>query len=314
MTIGLDFANAKHVRQNARSPNDLNNTPHYLHTMKKVENKIEHSIQDITQKFVKKGYSHKHVIDAYTKETEIWPSEKLIFDKCFYKPGMILDVGCGAGRTSFELAKRGHKVVGIDLSQALIDRAKERALREKVSITFKVMNALKLAFRNNYFSGAIFSYNGIGFIPRKEGKLKFLKGIYRVLKPNAYFFFNTHNIFALNKYFPIHLKQFLKITFAKVLSINIREKEYGEKYDDTFQSEALYIDIKTRKTMTELIRKSGLNLIYFNSKRGIEQNRPFSILKDYFGVGNYLFYICQKPSKIKIHRLARTQNRNGFRP
>lgn len=274
--------------------------------MEKIENKTEYSIQDITEKFVKKGYSYKQVIDAYTKETKIWPSEKLIFDKYFYKPGIILDIGCGAGRTSFELAKRGHKVVGIDLSQALIDRAKERALREKVSITFKVMNALKLAFPDDYFDAAIFSYNGIGFIPRKEGKLKFLKEVYRVLKPGSYFFFNTHNIWSLNRYFPIHLKQFLKITFAKIFSITIREKEYCEKYDNTRQSEAPYIDIKTRKTMTDLIRKSGLKLVYFNSKRGIKQNRTFSIVKDYFGVGNYLFYICQKPSKIKIQRLALT--------
>lgn len=264
--------------------------------MVKIENKTEYSIQNIIQELVEKGYSRKHVIDAYTQETKIWPSEKMIFNKYFSKLGIILDIGCGAGRTSFELAKMGHKVIGIDLSQPLIDAAKKRLLQEKVSVTFKVMNALKIDFPNNYFDGAIFSYNGIGFIPRKEGKLKLLKEVYRVLKPGSYFFFNTHNIWSLNRYSPIHMKNFLRITFAKLFHLNIREKEYGEKYDDTLRSESPYIDIKTRSTMTDLIKKSGFELAYFNSKRGIEQNRPFSILKDYFGVGNYLFYVCQRVS------------------
>jgi 2-polyprenyl-3-methyl-5-hydroxy-6-metoxy-1,4-benzoquinol methylase len=38
----------------------------------------------------------------------------------------ILDVGCGVGRHSIELAKRGYKLTGIDLSFSMLDRARVR--------------------------------------------------------------------------------------------------------------------------------------------------------------------------------------------
>ncbi len=42
------------------------------------------------------------------------------------KDGPFLDVGCGFGRHSLELAKRGHDVVGIDPAEAMIAAANER--------------------------------------------------------------------------------------------------------------------------------------------------------------------------------------------
>ena len=39
--------------------------------------------------------------------------------------GFILDIGCGFGRHSIELAQRGYNLVGIDPSQAMIDAARQ---------------------------------------------------------------------------------------------------------------------------------------------------------------------------------------------
>ncbi|MCD4783772.1 MAG: class I SAM-dependent methyltransferase, partial [Candidatus Eremiobacteraeota bacterium] len=39
----------------------------------------------------------------------------------------IIDIGCGTGRHSIELTKRGYKVTGIDLSESQLERAKEKA-------------------------------------------------------------------------------------------------------------------------------------------------------------------------------------------
>ena len=46
----------------------------------------------------------------------------------------ILDIGCGTGRHSIELAKRGYTVTGIDLSKSQLNRAKEKASAQNLSI------------------------------------------------------------------------------------------------------------------------------------------------------------------------------------
>lgn len=58
----------------------------------------------------------------------------------------ILDIGCGTGRHSIELAKRGYAVVGLDLSESLLKRAREKASAENVHIIFQRHDARNLHF------------------------------------------------------------------------------------------------------------------------------------------------------------------------
>ena len=55
----------------------------------------------------------------------------------------ILDVGCGPGRHSHELARRGFTVHGIDISQTFVDLATENSVGES---SFERMDARALAF------------------------------------------------------------------------------------------------------------------------------------------------------------------------
>ncbi|MGF1479031.1 MAG: class I SAM-dependent methyltransferase [Cyanophyceae cyanobacterium] len=58
----------------------------------------------------------------------------------------ILDIGCGTGRHSIELAKRGYKVTGIDLSEAQLARAKAKASAQNLPVGFEQHDARNLAF------------------------------------------------------------------------------------------------------------------------------------------------------------------------
>lgn len=48
----------------------------------------------------------------------------------------LLDLTCGHGRLTRELARRGARVVGIDLSSALLDKARARELIDLLGITY----------------------------------------------------------------------------------------------------------------------------------------------------------------------------------
>ncbi len=53
---------------------------------------------------------------------EFWED---FFDKYINKDDNILDLGCGAWRTTFVLNKLGyHNIVGVDIAESLIDFAK----------------------------------------------------------------------------------------------------------------------------------------------------------------------------------------------
>ena len=53
----------------------------------------------------------------------------------------VADIGCGAGTFSRAWAEKGHRVVGVDINQPLVDLAAKRAAEEKLPIEFKVGSA-----------------------------------------------------------------------------------------------------------------------------------------------------------------------------
>lgn len=105
-------------------------------------------------------------------------------------PGRLLDLGCGAGRTSGDLAKAGYLVTAIDLSQPLIEHARQRY----PEVDFQVMNAVEMAFPDETFDAAFFSNNGIDCVFPLTDRLRCLAEVWRVLKPGGVFIISTHNL------------------------------------------------------------------------------------------------------------------------
>jgi cyclopropane fatty-acyl-phospholipid synthase-like methyltransferase len=80
------------------------------------------------------GPSYLAIYDAYLAErtpAEIDQLEALLKIK---PPLRILDLPCGQGRHSIELARRGYEVTGVDLSPYLLDIARERGEAAAVAV------------------------------------------------------------------------------------------------------------------------------------------------------------------------------------
>jgi arsenite methyltransferase len=98
---------------------------------------------------------------------------------------LVLDVGCGAGATPCFLAKRyGCRVVGVDISERMVDRSRERAKREGVAdrVEFRVADAQDLPFEDDLFD-AVITESATAFPEDKQGAVREYA---RVTRPGGY--------------------------------------------------------------------------------------------------------------------------------
>lgn len=97
----------------------------------------------------------------------------------------ILDVACGQGRLSRELARRGASVVGIDLSEKLIKKAAVAESRDPLGIDFR--NADISQFRSATLFDAATCHFGLSDIDDLAGALG---AVSRVLRPTGILVFS----------------------------------------------------------------------------------------------------------------------------
>jgi len=110
----------------------------------------------------------------------------------------ILDVGCGTGRHSVELTKRGYNVTGIDLSDSQLARAKEKAAVADLKITFLKHDARNLPFNAEFNAAIMLCEGGFPLMETDEMNFEILKNVSKSLKKKAKFVFTT-----LNGLFPL---------------------------------------------------------------------------------------------------------------
>lgn len=97
----------------------------------------------------------------------------------------VLDVGCGVGVSPVFIAKKyGCRMVGVDISEGMVERSKERAKRERLTdrIEFLVADAQNLPFDDNSFDVVI--TESVTAFP--EDKQKAVNEYVRVTKPGGY--------------------------------------------------------------------------------------------------------------------------------
>jgi ubiquinone/menaquinone biosynthesis C-methylase UbiE len=110
----------------------------------------------------------------------------------------ILDVGCGTGRHAVELARRGYEVTGIDLSEAQLSHAKEKAKNAGVSVRFLQRDARKSGFKDRFDLAIMLCEGGFSLMETDEENYAILSSCARALKPGGKFIFT-----CLNALFPL---------------------------------------------------------------------------------------------------------------
>ncbi len=110
----------------------------------------------------------------------------------------ILDIGCGTGRHSIELARRGYIVTGVDLSEAQLAKARSKAESAGVNVQFIKADARCLSFTNEFDLVEMICEGAFPLMETDEMNFAILRNAASALKSKGTFIFTT-----LNGLFPL---------------------------------------------------------------------------------------------------------------
>jgi 2-polyprenyl-3-methyl-5-hydroxy-6-metoxy-1,4-benzoquinol methylase len=99
----------------------------------------------------------------------------------------VLDIPCGSGRLARELARRGARVVGADISTVLIERARGTEMTQPLGITYLQGDVTDPQFLAGQVFDTLVCNYGLSDIDDLDG---FLATVTRVLRPTGVFAFS----------------------------------------------------------------------------------------------------------------------------
>lgn len=102
----------------------------------------------------------------------------------------ILDVPCGEGRHSIELARRGYRPTGVDFNRNAIAAAEQRASDSGVAVDFSCADMRKLDYLEE-FDAALCFFGSFGYFDDAENA-EFARRVARALRPGGRFLIDSH--------------------------------------------------------------------------------------------------------------------------
>ena len=156
----------------------------------------------------------------------------------------ILDVGCGTGRHSVELARRGFRMTGVDLSPGMLEQARKAAAEAGVEVELIQADATQMKLAGE-FDGAICLCEGsFGLLSQhddaREHGRDILRNIHSALRPGGRLILTCLNgLLKIRKFSqedvdaglfdPFNIVEFFMMdcnTPSGVESVEVREKGY----------------------------------------------------------------------------------------
>jgi 2-polyprenyl-3-methyl-5-hydroxy-6-metoxy-1,4-benzoquinol methylase len=139
---------------------------------------------------------------THSQERSAAEAEFLIAELGLETGQRVLDLPCGHGRHSIELAQRGLRVVGVDLNDAPLEMAREAAREAGVQLDLRRMDMRAIEFREE-FDAVINMWTSFGYFETEAEDKQVLERAWRALRPGGALVIETINLHgALRRFEP----------------------------------------------------------------------------------------------------------------
>lgn len=177
----------------------------------------------------------------------------------------VLDVGTGTGLLAVEIAKAGHRVVGVDLTPEMLERARARSRDEGVEVTWLEGDAMSLLLETGRFDVTV-SRHVLWTMP--DPAKAFTEWI-RVTKPNGRVVWFDSTWLKRSSGGPL-LAWARETALARRLRSTLpqKPKEHCCHYEESLNGELPFRDLTSVRPIEELLRKLGVSDVVFQSAQG----------------------------------------------
>lgn len=224
-------------------------------------------------------YNHPDVVATYqaARDRGLRERECRAVDRYFDPDDRVLDLGCGAGRTSAVLAELGYDTVGLDISRSMVALGSEA----DPDVDYVVGDAARLPFGDETFPSVLFSHNGIDELRPASTRTAALREVFRVLTPGGRFAFSSHNL--LRWLLPLPPTPYWLRKLRRFWGRNFRRGAFGSPYKYVDQSHPVHM--RDPLSLVRLLRAVGFSIVALLGK-----SSPWSAL-----LGNSVFVVAEKP-------------------
>jgi cyclopropane fatty-acyl-phospholipid synthase-like methyltransferase len=173
------------------------------------------------------GHAPVYMDNVFTKNT--LEEVDFLLEEFKLPPGSrILDMGCGTGRHAIELAKRGYRMTGVDISSGMLAEAQKAAREADVEVEWIHGDATTFKSTKQFDAAICLCEGAFGLLGPKENAcdhdLAILGNIYNALKPGAKFILTALNGCRLIRKF--NSEDIKKGRFDPLTMVEISTMEY----------------------------------------------------------------------------------------
>ena len=183
----------------------------------------------------------------------------------------ILDLACGFGRHSLELARRGFAVTGVDITPAYIQYAKEQAESEGLDARFLCADIREVGFESEFDLVLNMADGAVGYLENDAENRKIFAVVSKALKPGGWHFMDIMNGSYAEKHFPcklwdagemgLTLSNFEWDDKTRTLIYGQLDFEYGKALKKPEMTEGNPIRLYTLTEIAEIMSSVGMKVI-----------------------------------------------------